>query len=153
MNKITRKSVNYFFKKLECWECGGFFHQVVMTKYHGVVCKKCYQNLHESARKTLFYFASALEIEFEAPLEEETGTLEDTFETMHSFWKSYVIETNLDLNDFEKCYLEDVKAVKGAYETIESYNISKEKYTDSNCPNKTCVVNKSDKRSKITFLF
>jgi len=124
INKITRKSVNYFFKKLECWECGDFFHQVIMTKYHGVVCKKCYQALLESARKTLFYFASALEIEFDAPLEEETKTLEATFETMHSFWKSYVVETNLDLNNFEKRYLEDVKAVKEAYETIESYNSS-----------------------------
>ena len=61
-----------------------------------------------------------LEIEFDAPLEEETKTLEDTFEIMHSFWKSYVVDTNLDLNDFEKCYLEDVKAVKEAYETIEN---------------------------------
>ena len=49
--------------------------------------------------------------------------MEDTFETMHSFWKSYVVETNLDLNDFEKCYLGDAKAVKEAYETIENYKI------------------------------
>ena len=52
MNKITRKSVNYFFKKLECWECCDFYHQLILTKYHGVLCKKCYQDLHEEAKKT-----------------------------------------------------------------------------------------------------
>ena len=115
--------MNYFIKKLECWECCDFYHQLILTKYHGVLCKKCYQDLHEEAKKTFLFFASALEIEFDTPLEEETKTLEDMFETMHSFWKSYVVETNLDLNDFEKCYLGDAKAVKEAYETIENYKI------------------------------
>ena len=56
-------------------------------------------------------------------MNEETKTLEDTIETMHNFWKVYVIESNFDLNDFDKCYLEDIKTVKENYEMIETYNI------------------------------
>jgi len=63
---------------------------------------------------------SALGIEFDTPLDDETKKLEDTFETMHNFWKSYVVETDFDLNDFEKLYLEEVKAVKEAYEMLEN---------------------------------
>ncbi len=122
-SKITRKDLNYFAKKVECWKCSEFFHRAVITKYHGIVCKKCYQALHEEANKTFFYFVSALGIEFDTPLDEETKTLEATFETMHSFWKSYLIESNFDLNDFDKCYLEDIKTVKENYEMIETYNI------------------------------
>jgi hypothetical protein len=91
-----------------------------MTKYHGILCIKCYQELYEEAKKTFFYFLSALGIEFDTPLDDKTKTLEDTFETMHHFWKSYVLEPNFDLNDFQKCYLEEVKAVKDAYETLET---------------------------------
>lgn len=79
--------------------------------------------MHEDAKKTFFYFASVLGIEFDTPLDEETKTLEATFETMHSFWKSYIVETNFDLNNFEKYYFEEVKAVKEAYEMIETYKI------------------------------
>ncbi|MHA1461109.1 MAG: hypothetical protein ACTSO8_06465, partial [Promethearchaeota archaeon] len=106
--------------KVECWMCNGFYRQVVLTKYHGVACKKCYQELHEGARNNFFLFANALGIEFDAPLDDETRTLESTFESMHSFWKSYVIETDFDINDVEKCYLEEVKAVKEAYEMLEN---------------------------------
>lgn len=76
------------------------------------------------SQKDLFYFVSALEIEFDTPLYDETKTLEKSFETMHSFWKSYVVETDFNLNDFEKCYLEEVKAVKDAHEMLDTYNIS-----------------------------
>ena len=119
--RVKRKSVNYFFKKVECWTCNGFYRQVVITKYHGVACKKCYQELHNEAKNNFFHFASALGIEFDAPLDDETRTLESTFESMHSFWKSYVVKTDFDLNDFEKCYLEKVKAVKETYEMLETY--------------------------------
>ncbi len=118
-SKITKKDLNFFAKKVECWNCTKFYHRVVITKYHGIVCKKCYQALHEEAKKTFFYFISALGIEFDLSLKEETKTLENTIETMHNFWKVYVIESNFDLNDFDKCYLEDVKAVKENYEMIE----------------------------------
>ena len=50
----------------------------------------------------------------------ETKTLEDTIEIMHSFWKSYVVELNFDLNDFEKCYFKEINAVKEAFETLEN---------------------------------
>ncbi|TES97188.1 MAG: hypothetical protein E3J90_07200 [Promethearchaeota archaeon] len=122
-SKITRKDLNYFFKKKECWNCNNFHHKLIITKYHGIVCKKCYQALHEENNKTFFNFVSALDIEFDTPMNEETKTLEVTIETMHNFWKVYVIESNFDLNDFDKCYLEDIKAVKEAYEMIETYNI------------------------------
>ena len=122
-SKVTRKDLNYFFKKVECWSCSDFFHRVVITKYHGIVCKNCYQALHEETNKTFFNFVSALNIEFDTPMNEETKTLEDTIETMHNYWKAYVIESNFDLNDFDKCYLEDIKAVKENYEMIETYNI------------------------------
>lgn len=122
-SKITRKDLNFFAKKVECWNCSEFYHKLVITKYHGIVCKKCYQALHEEANKTFFYFVSALGIEFDKPIEEETKTLEVATETMHNFWKVYVIESNFDLNDFDKCYLEDIKAVKETYEMIETYNI------------------------------
>ena len=119
ISKITRKDLNYFFKKKECWSCSDFFHKLIITKYHGIVCKKCYQALHREANKTFFYFVSALGIEFDTPLKEETKTLEATIETMHNFWKVYVVESNFDLNDFDKCYLEDIKTVKENYEMIE----------------------------------
>ncbi len=123
INKITRKDLNYFAKKVKCWNCSDFYHRLVITKYHGMVCKKCYKALHEEANKTFFNFVSALDIEFDDPMNEETKTLEATIETMHSFWKSYVVECNFDLNDFEKCYLKEIKAVKEAYEMLENNNI------------------------------
>ena len=67
---------------------------------------------------------SALDIEFDTPMNEETKTLENTIETIHNFWKVYIIESNFDLNDFDKCYLEDIKAVKETYEMIETYNLN-----------------------------
>jgi hypothetical protein len=63
---------------------------------------------------------SALGIEFDTPLNDKINYLEETFETMHTFWKSYVIESNFDRNDFPECYLEEVKAVKDAYDTLET---------------------------------
>jgi len=79
-SKITRKDLNYFAKKVECWNCSDFFHRAVITKYHGIVCKKCYQALHEEANKKFFYFVSALGIEFDTPLDEETKTRGQTRE-------------------------------------------------------------------------
>jgi hypothetical protein len=122
-SKITRKDLNYFIKKIECWKCSDFFRRLIITKYHGILCKKCYQALHENANKTFFYFVSALGIEFDAPLDEKTKTLDITLETMHNFWKSYVVQTNFNIHNFEKCYFEEVKEVKEAYELIETFNI------------------------------
>jgi hypothetical protein len=68
-----------------------------------------------------------LGIEFNSPLEEETKTLEDTIETMHSYWKAYVVEPDYDVIEFEKYYLKDMKAVKDVYEMIEIYNINPKK--------------------------
>ena len=62
---------------------------------------------------------NALGIELDALLDEETKTLNAIFEAMHGFWKSYVIETDFDLKNFEKCYSEEVKTVKEAYEMVE----------------------------------
>ena len=121
-SKITRKDLNYFIKKIECWKCSDFFHRLIITKYQGILCKRCYQALHKNANRTFFYFVSALEIEFDAHLDEETRTLDDTLETMHNFWKSYVVETNFNINSLEKCYFEEVKEVKEAYELIEIIN-------------------------------
>lgn len=120
LSKITRKDLNYFFKKKECWSCSDFFHRVIITKYHGIACKKCYQALHEEAKKNFFYFTSALSIEFDTPLNEETKTLEDTIETMHSYWKAYIVEPDYDVVQFEKCYLKEMKAVKDIYEMLET---------------------------------
>ena len=111
-SKVTRKDLNYFIKKIECWKCSDFFHRLIITKYHGILCKECYQSLHEDTKRTFLYFVSALRIESDIPLDEETKTLDTTLETMHNFWKSYVVETNFDLNEFEKCYFEEVKEVK-----------------------------------------
>jgi hypothetical protein len=122
-SKITRKDLNYFSKKVECWNCNDFYHRAVITKYHGILCKKCYQTLHEEANRTFFFFVGALGLEFDSPLEEETKTLEDTIETMHNYWKTYVVVPDYDVIEFEKCYLKYMKAVKDIYEMIENYNI------------------------------
>jgi len=127
ISKIARKDLNYFFKKVECWNCSGFFHRVVITKFNGIVCKKCYQALHEEAKQTFFYFVSALGIEFDTPLDEETKTLEDTIETMHSYWKTYIVEPDYDVVQFEKCYLKEMKAVKDVYEMIENNGVDTKK--------------------------
>ena len=119
--------MKYFFKKVECWNCSGFFHRVVITKFNGIVCKKCYQALHEEAKQTFFYFVSALGIEFDTPLDEETKTLEDTIETMHSYWKTYIVEPDYDVVQFEKCYLKEMKAVKDVYEMIENNGVDTKK--------------------------
>lgn len=44
---------NLFLKKIECWECNQFFHKLILTKYHGVLCKSCYNALYEET-KSLF---------------------------------------------------------------------------------------------------
>ena len=121
-SKITRKDLNFFAKKVECWNCNAFFNRVVITKYHGILCKKCYHALHKEAKQTFFYFISALDIEFDTSLEDETKTLEDTFETMHSYWKAYVVEPDYDAVQFEKCYLKTMKTVKDIYEMLEAQN-------------------------------
>ena len=56
-------------------------------------------------------------------MNEETKTLEDTFESMHSFWSDYIVKPDYDAIQFEKCYLQAMKTVKDSYEMIETYNI------------------------------
>ena len=102
ISKVSRKDLNYFAKKVECWNCNDFYHKLVVTKYHGILCKKCYQALHEEANKTFFYFVSALGIEFDAPLDDETKTLETTFETMHSYWM--LIQYFVILQNHSNCF-------------------------------------------------
>ena len=41
-----RVKTNKFVRKVECWKCGAFFRRVVLTKYHGVLCVKCYDSLY-----------------------------------------------------------------------------------------------------------
>ena len=60
-------------------------------------------------------------------MNEETKTLEDTFESMHNYWKAYIVEPDYDAVQFEKCYLKSIKAVKDVYEMIENNGVDAKK--------------------------
>jgi len=49
-----RAKTNKFFRKVECWNCNAFFHKVVLTKYHGILSRKCYGEEYEEVKLCSF---------------------------------------------------------------------------------------------------
>jgi len=71
-----------------------FFQQVVLTKYHGILCRKCYGEEFEEAKSIFFEFLANFEVEYDTDFEGDLEKLSDVFERIHDFYEgcSYRLE-------------------------------------------------------------
>ncbi len=128
INEIKNKSkskkrakTNKFFRKVECWNCNAFFHKVVLTKYHGILCKKCYREECEKVKSLFLDFIASFEVEYDTDFEEYLEKLSDIFETIHDFYEgsSYRLENE----EPKEKHKEIVQIAKKIYDTLENQNV------------------------------
>lgn len=112
MNKLKPKT-NLFLKPVECWSCLKSKHKLVITKYHGLLCKNCYKELYEETRQLLIDFIASFEIEFDTNLSEYMESLETMTEAIADQYKG-----SRDF-DFKPQYKEIMGIVAKIYETTE----------------------------------
>ena len=53
---------NLFVRKVECWDCQEKFHLVILTKYNGVLCKKCYESKYNEMKQLFHDFMASFEV-------------------------------------------------------------------------------------------
>lgn len=116
-----RAKANKFFRKVECWNCHAFFHKVVLTKYHGILCKKCYREEYEEVKSIFLDFIASFEVEYDTDFEDNLGRLSDVFETIHNFYEgcSYRLENEEPKEEHK----EIVQSAKEIYDTLESQKV------------------------------
>ena len=119
-NKIESKA-NNFFRKVECWNCNAFFRKVVLTKYHGILCKKCYRKEYEGIKSIFFDFIVSFEVEHDADFESDLEKLSDVFESIHDFYEgcSYRLESEEPKEE----YKEVVQIAKKIYNALENQKV------------------------------
>jgi len=120
MQKIKVKT-NKSLRKVECWKCGAFFRKVVLTKYRGVLCKKCYREEYEEAKSIFFDFIASFEVEYDADFEEDLKTLEDFVEMIRDYYEGG--RYRLENEEPKEEYKEIVQTAKEIYETLEKKRI------------------------------
>ena len=116
-----RAKANKFFRKVECWNCNAFFHKVVLTKYHGILCKKCYGEKFEGAKSIFLDFIASFEVEYDADFEDDLDKLSDVFEMIHDFYEgcSYRLENEEPKEEHK----EIVQSAKEIFDTLENQNV------------------------------
>jgi len=116
-DEMKKPKPNFFLKSLECWTCGEFKHILMLTKNHGVLCKKCYRKLYVEYHYHFNFFMSSLEIDGLNPKDYNIRTLDSLTEVMHDYYKMYIIDSKG--NDILECYKKSVNFVKEVYLTLE----------------------------------
>ncbi|MBA7617124.1 hypothetical protein ES703_24435 [subsurface metagenome] len=122
MQKIKIKT-NKFLKKVECWKCSAFFHEVVLAKYRGVLCEKCYREEYEEVKSIFFDFIASFDVEYDADFEEDLKTLEDVVEMVRDYYEGSCYR--LESEEPKEEYKEIVQTAKEIYETLENKNRNK----------------------------
>lgn len=115
--EMKKPKTNFSLKSIECWLCGELKHKVVLTKNHGVLCKKCYRKLYAEYHHHFNFFMSSLEIDGLTPDDYDIQTLESLAEVMHDYYQTYFIDSKKD--DILECYKNNVNFVKEVYLTLE----------------------------------
>ena len=113
---MKKPKTNFFLKSIECWNCNESKHNMVLTKYHGVICKQCYIDLYVEYHYHFNLFMSSLEIDGLNPDDYNIQTLESLAEVMHDYYQTYFIDGR---NDILECYKINVGFVKEVYLTLE----------------------------------
>ena len=114
--------MSFFIKKFECWKCNQFFHKLITTKYYGILCMECYNELYKKYEDTFRYFISALEIEFDTDFCEEFKTLDSITESMYNYWNDCIVANEVSLEVFETCYQKVINFVQEVYQTLKLEN-------------------------------
>ncbi|MHA1671626.1 MAG: hypothetical protein ACTSV5_13790 [Promethearchaeota archaeon] len=74
---------NLFARKVECWQCTKKIHLAVLTKYNGVLCKKCYHKKYETMKRLFIDFLASFEVEYDTDFKEDTETLHNVIEMIY----------------------------------------------------------------------
>ncbi|MHA1454864.1 MAG: hypothetical protein ACTSR5_02605 [Promethearchaeota archaeon] len=112
---------NIFVRKVECWQCFEKFHLGVITKYNGILCKKCYQEKYEEMKTLFFDFIASFEVEYDTDFKEETQKLCDVIETIHAYYGGCCY--HLENEDSKEEYKEVVSHAKEIYLELEEFDI------------------------------
>ena len=123
---------NLFVRKGECWDCHEKFHLLVITKYNGLLCKKCYQEKYKDMKHLFFDFIASFEVEYDTDFEEETKTLHDVMEMMYGYYEG--CHYHLENEEPKEQYGDVVRRVKEIYLEMKKFDTiqSEEKKNESN---------------------
>jgi len=102
---LMKMKRNFFVRKVGCWQCNEKFHLLIITKYNGLLCKKCYQVKHEEMKTLFIDFLASFEVEYDTDFKEDTKTLHNVIEMIYG--------------NYEECcyHLEDEKP-KAEYRNV-----------------------------------
>ena len=117
---IKKMKRNMFVRKVECWECYGKIHLAVITKYNGVLCKRCCQQKHEEMKSLFFDFIASFEVEHDSDFKKETKKLCDVIEMIHAFYGGCCY--HLENEEPNEQYKEVVSHTKEIYLEIEEFD-------------------------------
>jgi len=115
---MKKQKANFFLKSIECWNCNGFKHRTVLTKYHGVLCRQCYKDLYKEYHHHFNFFMSSLEIDGLTPDDYNIQTLESLAEVMHDYYQKYIVDSKKD--DILECYKNNVNFVKEVWKQVKT---------------------------------
>jgi len=116
--EMKKPEPNFFLKSIECWNCNGFKHKMVLTKHHGVLCKQCYKELYTEYHHHFNFFMSSLEIDGFNP---NIQTLDSLTGVMHDYYQTYFIDSGE--KEVLDCYKTSVNFVKEVYLTLKEGRI------------------------------
>ena len=110
---------NKFVRKVECWQCSEKFHMVIITKYNGILCKKCYQEKHEEMKTLFFDFIASFEVEYDTYFKEYLTTLENVYDMISANYGGCCY--HLENEEPKEDYKEVVSHAKEIYLEIEEF--------------------------------
>ncbi len=113
-----RAKANKFLRKVECWNCNIFFHKVVLTKYHGILCRKCYGEKFEETKSIFLDFIASFEVEYDTDFEDNLEKLSDVFEMVHDYYEGSCYR--LENEEPKEEYKEIIQTAEEMYETLEN---------------------------------
>ena len=111
---------NMFVRKVECWQCSEKFHLVIITKYNGILCKKCYQEKREEMKALFFDFIASFEVEYDTDFKKETKKLCDVIERIHAYYGGCCY--HLENEEPKEDYKEVVSHAKEIYLELEEFD-------------------------------
>jgi len=113
---------NLFVRKVECWQCHKKSHLLIITKYNGVLCKKCYQEKHEAMKKLFIDFLASFEVEYDTDYEEDTKTLHDVIEMIYGNYEECCY--HLENEEPREQYREVVNRTRDLYFEVKEFDIT-----------------------------
>ena len=111
---------NLFVRRVECWECHEKFHLLIITKYNGVLCKKCYKDKHENMLSLFHDFIASFEVEYDTDFKEDTKTLHDVIEMIYAYYEGSCYHLEQDQPKVE--YKDVVNQAREVYLEVKEFD-------------------------------